>query len=327
MSAPKHPVLHTDHMEWLDVQTAQRRADAGILTQASGLFFKRQLEYQFSEVLKADIPAPNAFRFFPISTEVGEGHKEYTQKMMQPVGEAIIVSNYADDLPRVNVAMREITYPIKMIGDSYGYSVDDIAHAQVAGLSLDPTLAMAAREAIERKHNKLCWWGDPETGIPGLLNHAYIPRFIFANALAAGATPADVVDEVNAFINSVNSLTKTTANVDTLLLPPDEYAWIMSTPRSTTSDTTIGQYLIMNNPFLQRIEQAWELAPELNGGKRLAVAYRANSQNVKYVAPVDFRALPVERRNLEFVINCIGKSGGFYTPRPLQMVIGELKAA
>ena len=45
---------------------------------------------------------------------------------------------------------------------------------------------------------------------------------------------------------------------------------------------------------------------------------------MKYVAPLMFRQLPVERRNLEFVVNNIGQSGGFYTPKPLHMVKGNL---
>jgi hypothetical protein len=203
--------------------------------------------------------------------------------------------------------------------------------ARFAGEPLDRDLGVSAREAIERKHNLLCWFGDEEHDLWGVLRHSYIPQYNFANPIS-DATPADtIIDEINAMINGVNTLTQQNAQVDTLLLPPDEYSYIFSTPRSATTDTTIGEFILMNNAYLRggrgRIEQAWELQASLNDGQARVLAYRNDPRNVKYVAPLMFRQMPVERRNLEFVINNIGQSGGFYAPKPLHMVKGNLPAA
>ena len=113
----KIKVIKNDDIQFIDEHARQH--NDGVLTTSNGLYFKRQLEFVFAETLQASIPAPNAFRFFPISAEVGEGFKEYTQRLMEPVGEAVIISNFADDLPRVNMAMKEITMAIKMLGDAY----------------------------------------------------------------------------------------------------------------------------------------------------------------------------------------------------------------
>lgn len=320
-------VIRADDMRFLDEQAqshgSSQRSD-NVLSSGVGYFFKRQLEYIFQETLLAKIAPPNAFRLFSTDSSVPEGATSYTQRLMEPTGEATLIANYADDLPRVNVTRKEETRSIRMIGDSYSYSVMDIMAARFAGQPLDQDLGFSAREAIERKHNRLCWFGDQQAGLWGVLAHPYIPRYAFANAISSASTATQIIDEINDMINGVNSLSKTTASPNTLVLPPDEYAYIFSTPRSPTSDTTIAAYLVANNPFLEMIEQAWECAADQNGGQALCLAYRKDPMNARYVAPIVFRQLPVERRNLEFVINNIASSGGFYTPRPLEMVVGEL---
>jgi hypothetical protein len=328
-------LVRQDDVAWLDNEVRQRylargeRSDADILSTGTGYFFQRQLNSIFAETLQADVAPPNFMRLFSIDTSVAEGAKSYTQRLQEPVGEAIIIANWGNDLPRVNTTRKEETRGIKYIGDSYSYSVQDIMAARFAGEPLDRDLGVSAREAIERKHNDLCWFGDDEHDLWGVLRHPYIPQYNFTEPISAAASSADaIIDEINSMINGVNTLTEQNAQVDTLVLPPDEYSYIFSTPRSTTSDTTIGEYILMNNAYFRggrgRIEQAWELQASLNGGQARCLAYRNDPRNVKYVAPLAFRQLPVERRNLEFVINNIGQSGGFYTPKPLHMVKGNL---
>jgi len=322
----KIEVIRADDMRFLDEQAhsfAQPRQD-NVLASGVGYFFQRELEYIYQRTLEAKVAPPNAFKFFSIDSSVPEGATSYTQRLMEPTGEATLIANYADDLPRVNVTRKEESRAIRMMGDSYSYSVMDIMAASMSSQPLDQDLGFAAREAIERKHNRLCWFGDQQAGLWGVLAHPYIPRFAFTNAISSASTPDQIIDELNDMINGVNSLSKTTASPNTLVLPPDEYAYIHSTARSATSDTTIAAYLIANNPFLEMIEQAWECAADQNGGQALCLAYRKDPMNARYVAPIVFRQLPVERRNLEFVVNNIASSGGFYTPRPLEMVVGEL---
>jgi hypothetical protein len=323
----KIDVIRADDMRFLDEQArgySQGRRQDNVLSSGVGYFFQRELEYIYARTLEAKVAPPNAFKLFSIDSSVPEGATSYTQRLMEPTGEATLIANYADDLPRVNVTRKEETRSIRMLGDSYSYSVMDIMAASMSSQPLDQDLGFAAREAIERKHNRLCWFGDQQAGLWGVLAHPYIPRFAFANPISSASTATQIIDELNDMINGVNSLSKTTASPNCLVLPPDEYAYINSTPRSPTSDTTIAAYLVANNPFLEMIEQAWECDADQNGGQKLSLAYRKDPMNARYVAPIVFRQLPVERRNLEFVVNNIASSGGFYTPRPLEMVVGEL---
>lgn len=334
MTTPALQLIRQDQIAWLDAEVRQRYIargqyqDADILSTGTGYFFQRQLNFIYAETLQADVAPPNFMKFFAIDTSIGEGAKSYTQRLQEPTGEAIIIANWGNDLPRVNTTRKEETRGIKYLGDAYSYSVQDIMAARFANEPLDRDLGVSAREAIERKHNLLCWFGDDEHDLWGVLRHPYIPQYNFTNPINDTSSPDDIIDEVNALINGVNTLTQQNAQVDTLLLPPDEYSYLFSTPRSATSDTTIGDYILMNNAYFRggrgRIDQAWELSAEQNDGQARCLAYRNSPMNVKYVAPLMFRQLPVERRNLEFVINNLGQSGGFYSPKPLHMVKGNL---
>ena len=318
-------VIRQDDIDFIDHKASSMRMDAGILSTGTGYFFKRQLEHIFENTLEANIPEPNFSKFFPLDTSISEGAKAYTQRLMEPVGEAKIIGNFGDDLPRVNVVRREERRAIQMLGDSYGYSVQDIMAARFSGEPLDSDLGFAAREAIERKHNRLCWYGDLSAQLWGVLDHPYVPRSIFTEPLSAAATSSDaIINQVNAMINGVNSLTKTTAQVNRVGLPPAEYTYIHSA-RIPDTNITIAEFILKAHADkgLQFL-QAWELDADENDGQALAIAYRQDIASVKYVAPITFRQLPVERRNLEFVVNNLGSSGGFYPPRPLEMVVGEL---
>lgn len=300
-----------------------RRFDADVTEVGNGYFFKRQLEFIYAETLEADIPAPNALRMFPIDSQPREGAKSYTQRIYEPVGTAQIISNFADDLPRVNVVKREETRGLKYLGDSYGYTVQDIMAARFAGEPLDTTLGASAREAIERKHNRLCWYGEADAQLWGVLRHPYIPRYIFDEEIGASATDADsIINQVNNFLNVVDDVTKTVAKVDTVGFPPAEYNYLHQT-RIPDTMSSIADFILKAHPGLT-IEKCWELDADLNNGTALAIAYRKSAQNAKYVAPTVFRQLPVERKNLEFIINNLAVSGGFYSPKPLHLCVGEL---
>lgn len=311
-------------MAWLDNQV---RSDRGILEPRTGLFFKNKLEYTMRRALSMNLPAPNLFRYFMINDEVAEGATSYSQEIQEAVGRAIVISDYGADLPRVNVTKSKVSRGIVDIGDAYSYTYKQIKAAQFAGEPLDTTLGGAAREVTERKHNELGWWGDDEHDLFGVLNHPHIPRYLFGAPLLDGTTPKVIMNMLNAYLDSVNTLTETAAQADTLLLPPDEYMYIKNTMIGDGSEKTILEWLLSKREELRTVGQCWELAPKYNNGQALCVAFRNNELVATYVAPQMFRQMPVQRNNLEWVVDCVGTSGGFYSRRPLEMVIGELKRA
>ena len=130
---------------------------------------------------------------------------------------------------------------------------------------------------------------------------------------------------MNALVNKAFSDTKGTFVTDTLLLPPTQYALIASTARSDNSDTTILEYFMKNNPFIKTVEWVNEMtgAGVITPGADVMLAYKKDPNVLTQEIASDFEALEPEKRNLEYVIDCIEKFGGVIVFYPLAIVKGE----
>lgn len=309
------------------LEAAVARLDA-LTSPGTGLFFRRQLEYIVPEVLRKRLPPLNGMRFFAVRTDVPVGPETYTFRMYEPVGVAKFISDYADDLPSVDVAAKEETFNLKEIGASYKFSLEEIEAARYANVSLDLEKAMAARRAIEERHNQIIWYGDAAHGLHGVVNYPFIPREALAEPISGAATSADdVIETMNSFCNAIYGESNQTERPTRLLIPPNEYTYIANTPRSATSDTTILQFFLDNQPFITEVAPAHELFEAGPNGENLIVAFDPDPRVMKYVMPRPFTQQPAQERNLAMVINAHSRTGGMCSQYPRGARIGELPAA
>ena len=114
-------------------------------------FFSRELEYIKSKSYDIEFPEMKAFKHIPISTEAGEGAQSITYAQFEETGFARVIESYADDLPRADIRGKEYTSPVKSIGVSYGYSVQEIRAAIYVRRSLTQRQANAARRANDKR--------------------------------------------------------------------------------------------------------------------------------------------------------------------------------
>ena len=136
----------------------------------ASIFFARELDYIKSKSYDKVYPEFTALNHFPITHEVPEGAETMTYYSYEKTGLAVIISNYATDLPRADAKGEPTTATIKSIGDSYGYSVQDMRASRMAGKSLDTRRADAARYAIDRKTNEIAFAGDKKHKLMGMLS-------------------------------------------------------------------------------------------------------------------------------------------------------------
>ena len=301
-------------------------------------FFARELEYIKSKSYDIEFPEMKAFKLIPISTEAGEGAQAITYAQFEEVGLARVIESYADDLPRADIRGKEYTTQVKSIGCSYGYSVQEIRSSIYVGRSLTQRQANAARRANDQKVNRLAWFGDPVYNILGLLNTPNIPVSLVPNdgsgasTLWVNKTPDLILRDLNLITNSIVALTKGVEMPNTVILPVAQYTLIASTPRSTTSDTTILEYFIQNNPFITTVDWVPELAgagvptntgPGGGTGTDVFIAYDKNPDKLTMEIPMPFTQYPPQERGLEFVVPCESRYGGIITYYPLSLSIGE----
>ena len=104
----------------------------------------------------------------PISGEAGPGAESITYRQFDKLGVAKLIANYADDLPRADAKGKEFTVPVKSIGGSFGYNLQEVRAAAMAGRPLATRRAEAARRANMQEVERIGFAGDASTGLIGL---------------------------------------------------------------------------------------------------------------------------------------------------------------
>lgn len=292
-------------------------------------FFQRELEFVKSNTYDVKYPELKARRLFPLNPEADPGATKITYQQYDQTGMAKIIANYADDLPRADVKGKEFSSPVKELGAAYGYTIKEIRSSTMVGKKLDQRRSNAARRAIAQAENKFAFIGDTATGLPGFLSNANVPTVTIpadgtgASKLWTAKTPALILRDLNLLANSPAVNTKGVEVSDTILLPLEQFTYIASTPRSDNSDTTILKYFLANNPFIKQVEWVNELAGAGAGSTDRAVAYRRDPMALTLEVPSDFEQLEPEKRNLEFIIDCIESFGGVIIYYPLSVAFGD----
>lgn len=315
----------------LDYQMEQS-VRSGIMDADEAFFFQRQLEHikaKSYDVVYADL---NARMVIPVSNEAGPGVQTITYRQYDQVGAAKIINAYADDLPRADVSGKEFTIPVRSVGASYGYNIDEIQASQMTGASLDQRRANAGSRAVEETINTIGFFGDTVSGLPGFLSNPNIPTGSVVNPGSGtewvNKTPDQILFDVNDLFADIFETTKMKERGNTLLLPPNQYSYISSTPRSATSDTTILQYLVQNSPYLNSVADVIPLNECTAGDNPLysndiMVAYNRSPDKLQFEIPVELEWMPVQRKNLEFIIPGRARVGGVNVYYPLSAAIAE----
>lgn len=298
----------------------------GFLDADGAFFFQRQLEFIKARSYDVRYAELKARELFPVSNDGGEGVNSITYRTYDQSGAAKIINAYADDLPRSDVAGKETTIPVRSVGISYAYNLDEIKSSQLTGASLDQRRATAARRGVEQTINTVAFFGDEDSGLPGLFDNPNIPTGAVVGGVWTTKTPDEILFDINALFADIFETTKMVERGNTLLLPPSQWSYIMSTPRASNSDTTIAQYVAQNSPYLNSIDDIIAVnecvnpfAPSLIAD--VMVAYDRNPDKLQLEIPVELEMMPVQQRNLEFVIPGRSRLAGLNIYYPLSLAI------
>ncbi len=300
------------------------REDAGIEFGGSSLIFARQLDYVKSKAYSKKFPDMKASVLVPDNTDTPEWAETITVMSYDQVGMAKIIANYADDLPRVDVRAMGKTINVKTIGDSYGYNYNEIKASRATGIGLDSKKAEAARRATELKLNKIKLVGDEEYGLFGLFNHPNIPVIVLPHPGSWNALSGDqVLENLIAMQDAFWQQNKGVHAATFLALASVAYSACVTKQLSAgimpTSPLTYYKALYPDT----KVERVYECEgiglPNLPGVD-VALLYEQSVDNISHELVMPFTQLPPEARNLEFVINCLAKSGGVQVYYPLALL-------
>ena len=220
------------------------------------------LDYVKAKTYDRVYPELTALQMFPVTHEVPEGAETVTYYGYEKRGLAKIIANYADDLPRADVAGQPKTAHVKAMGDSYGYSVQDMRASRMAGKNLDARKGEAARYAIDRLTNSIAWKGDAENNLVGVLSEDNdIPIYTLGTGAQGSKTDwssktiDEIILDVSGMLAQVNLATQNTEHPDTLAIPSETYTRL-SLQRIPETATSARKYLQDNLHGIQVVSCA-----------------------------------------------------------------------
>lgn len=300
----------------------------------ASVFFARELDHVKAQSYDVVYPELTALTLFPISNEVSSGAETVTYYSYDKTGVAKIINNYATDLPRADVKGKPTTAYVKSVGDSYGYSVQEMRASRLAGKSLDVRKAEAARYAADYALNKIAWAGDKANGLIGVLSPENdIPLFTVPVGKTSGKTTwaektaDEILEDLKEMQKQVARTTKNVERPDTLVLPADVHIEI-STRQIPNTGYTVKKFLLENAPYIKDIVSAAELqadAEETNPyseqGKNVALLFKKDARKLSIEHPLPFYQYPLQAKGLEIEVPCEARTAGAIIYYPLSALI------
>lgn len=303
----------------------------------ASVFFARELDFVKAQSYDVEYPELTALNLFPISNEADPGAETITYYTYDKTGVAKVIDNYSTDLPRADVNGKPNFAKIKSIGDSYGYSAQEMRASRLAGKSLDTRKGESARYQIDALTNKIAWAGDEESGLMGVLSSEQsIPLY----TIGAGAesskttwlekTADEILADVNGMAKQVAKVTKNVERPDTLCVPADVFMDI-STRRIPDTSTTVLAFIKEHAPYIKKVVSTAELdadsvgtnpyAKETSGGQGVAFLFKNDPRKLSLENPMPFYQYPLQVHNLETTIPCEARTAGVIVYYPLSALI------
>ena len=277
----------------------------------AGLWIAQQLEYVRTRGYEEPQIANPLVNAIPRSSDIPEWAETFTYPVYDEVGIAKIIANYADDLPRVDIAATEVTAKIQPIGVSYGYNTQELTVSNAMGSNLPTRKAVVARKATDRKIEDLTMVGEAKYGVTGIVNHPNIGVTVLQNLSAWAASTADaIMGDVDTLMNALALQSSGVHMATHFFMPLTAYTAMNSKRNTTTGDTvlTMAREAYPSVTFVG--------VPQLEATKQVIVG-EFTSTNIEAIVPQPFKQLPAQERNLEFVIPCTARAGGVSVYQPL----------
>lgn len=327
------PRNHT-HYDEADFAAIMRQADGTLIREdADGIFLARELDYVKARAYDVKYTGLSGMRVIPSVYDTPSWAETITYRMWDEVGMAKIISNYADDLPRVDVFGKEYHSAVRTIGDAYGYNLQEIEAARGVGKPLDAMKSRVARNVQDRKLNQIIWTGDEPSGLQGALTHPNITH----SAAAAGAgggtswddkTGAEMYADLANGVTSVGEVSQQMHKANKIIMPGGRLTKLQTTFLSMDNAGGSASAMTVFSAFKQNfpevaIDTAEELSNTAAGGTDSMMIGEFTAENMAHEFVQPFRQLPPQVRNLEWVINCLSRTGGVVLRYPLAFVVIE----
>ncbi len=295
------------------------------LDAAESIFFVQQLAQLKQRTYDRLFPELKARMFIPTDEAIASGAESFLWEEFDEVGLAKIIANYADDLPMADISGQQFTGKIRSLGMSYGWSLQDVRAAALAGKPLSDRKATSARRGIDTLIDTLLAVGDADNDLPGFLNATNVPVLNVANGAGGNSewttkTPAEILIDINLIVSdTVDATNGVEVGPFDLIFPLEQYTILAQTKNSDSSDVTILEFILSSNPFIRSIDN-WHRLKEAGGASAdRGVLYTRAPEKLEAIIPQEFEQMELETRNLSFQVPTHARCGGTVVHYPLSM--------
>lgn len=280
------------------------------------------------KVYEVKYPEYNALSIFPVSQDARPFDSFYSYEVMDFVGKAKIVSDYADDLPTVDAVAAINNKPIFTLGDSYVYSHLEIEAAIANRKPLQEYKGRAARLAIDALVNQLTVYGDDNYNLTGLLTDQSIPRVAAAvgvggSTLWSQKTAQEILADLNNLVQAIIVNSKNVERPNRIVMSNISYGILQNTLTTAVGGVSALAYFKSTNPFIEQIIPMWELDNAGPGGTNMAIAFDNDPSKISIELPQVFRQLDPQLRNLTYYTLCYARYAGLVVRYPASVAILE----
>lgn len=298
--------------------------------QAALTYLQNQATYIETEVEKIEYPEVQYPDLIPVDFSAPEWTKTVTYYSSDVVGKADWFHANARDVPRADVDRQKYETTVEMAAIGYGYNLEELSQAQLAGVALTSDKADAAKQAYEFFTDEIALRGNSDKNFFGLLDYPGITAVLAAQNQAGNSTQwrnksaDEILRDFNDNLTAVWVASGMTGMPDTVLLPPEDFAYLATTRLHPQGDDTILDWIAKKNLVTARSRQALTIEPVRGletagqGGSGRMVIYRKDPKVLKMHVPMRHRFLdPMRTGPLIYEVPGIFRLGGLDVKRPV----------
>jgi hypothetical protein len=308
---------------------------------AESAFVTRALIWVETETYNTLFPILEGRQFVPTDNSVDPGAKVVAYRQYTRSGVARLVTERGTDLPNVTLFVKEFFHQFYTVGASYQYNYLDLLASKFASsnggpsMNIDLELALAAREAVEKKLDLICavgsgssnGWGiedEADVGLLGLLNNPNATVYITPVGSGGGTafstkTPDEILADLTGAVAAQIQATYKVFTPDSYIFPVGQFEALMGRSMGDGRSDTVLSYFQKTNQHIKNMGSWLYCNGAGVGGTDRMVAYKKDPRFVRHVISLEFTQLPAQQEGLTYKTPCLAKTAGVIMPYPLSV--------